>query len=213
MAGLCDPLSTLRRARRMTRGRCGSLPLHRSGLSPPTPCRSPGAYRDGRYRGLLRACETIYLPPSLSSRRRPGSRPPRHEPFESSGKAWQAQENPRMAEPWVPACAGMTKEIFAHHQPVLDTFTASQDEDGSLILSTIDLRLRSARRARLEARMALLQLIFPPFIDFLIVNPCPTILPWQGARPPQVRLALPTRLSDAPRRWSRSSRTRNRLRR
>ena len=60
MAGLCDPpglrrgrlCSTLRHAlagrRRMTRGRCGSLLLHRSGLSPLTPCRSPGAYRDSR---------------------------------------------------------------------------------------------------------------------------------------------------------------------
>jgi hypothetical protein len=28
---------------RMTRGRCGSLLLHRGGLAPPTPCRSPGA--------------------------------------------------------------------------------------------------------------------------------------------------------------------------
>ena len=28
---------------RMTRGRCGSLPLHRRGLSPRTSCRSPGA--------------------------------------------------------------------------------------------------------------------------------------------------------------------------
>jgi hypothetical protein len=26
-------------------GRCGSLLLHRSGLAPPTPCRSPGALR------------------------------------------------------------------------------------------------------------------------------------------------------------------------
>ena len=45
--GLHTPLSTLRvtprGATRMTRGRCGSLPLHRSGLSPPTSCRSPGA--------------------------------------------------------------------------------------------------------------------------------------------------------------------------
>ena len=43
MAGLHAPLSTLRarpRSRpRMTRGRCGSLLLHRSGLAPPTPCR------------------------------------------------------------------------------------------------------------------------------------------------------------------------------
>src|SRR5687768_6454632 len=41
------PLPTLRRdprgARRTARGRCGSLLLHRGGLAPPTPCRSPGA--------------------------------------------------------------------------------------------------------------------------------------------------------------------------
>ena len=47
MAGLCSPLPTLRRCPRghlrTARGRCGSLRLHRSGLSPPTPCRSPGA--------------------------------------------------------------------------------------------------------------------------------------------------------------------------
>jgi hypothetical protein len=30
---------------RMTRGRCGSLLLHRDGLAPSTPCRSPGALR------------------------------------------------------------------------------------------------------------------------------------------------------------------------
>src|ERR1700716_209652 len=49
MAGLCDPLSTLRRCPRgqlrMTRGRCGSLLLHRDGLAPSTPCGSPGALR------------------------------------------------------------------------------------------------------------------------------------------------------------------------
>src|SRR5450631_3148004 len=47
MAGLCAPLSTLRQYPRgylrMTRGRCGSLLLHRDGLAPSTPCRSPGA--------------------------------------------------------------------------------------------------------------------------------------------------------------------------
>src|SRR5580704_8101667 len=47
MAGLRYPLSTLRFAPhgspRMTRGRCGSLCLHRRGLSPHTSCRSPGA--------------------------------------------------------------------------------------------------------------------------------------------------------------------------
>jgi hypothetical protein len=30
---------------RITRGRCGSLLLHRDGLAPSTPCRSPGALR------------------------------------------------------------------------------------------------------------------------------------------------------------------------
>src|SRR5438132_2208778 len=49
MAGLCPPLPTLRRRpygrQRTARGRCGSLLLHRSGLAPPTPCRSPGALR------------------------------------------------------------------------------------------------------------------------------------------------------------------------
>jgi len=41
------PLPTLRRhprgCLRTAWGRCGSLLLHRSGLAPPTPCRSPGA--------------------------------------------------------------------------------------------------------------------------------------------------------------------------
>jgi hypothetical protein len=47
MAGLPAPLSTLRPRprgqRRMTRGQRGSLLLRCRGLSPPTPCRSPGA--------------------------------------------------------------------------------------------------------------------------------------------------------------------------
>jgi hypothetical protein len=47
MAGLRTPLSTLRlgprEPLRMTQGRCGSLCLHRRGLSPQTSCRSPGA--------------------------------------------------------------------------------------------------------------------------------------------------------------------------
>ena len=47
MAGLYAPLPTLRRRPRgrprTAWGRCGSLFLHRSGLSPHTPCRSPGA--------------------------------------------------------------------------------------------------------------------------------------------------------------------------
>src|SRR4051794_32112185 len=49
MAGLCTPRPTLRLRphgrRRTAWGRCGSLLLHRSGLAPPTPCRSPGALR------------------------------------------------------------------------------------------------------------------------------------------------------------------------
>ena len=48
MAGLCTPLPTLhlwpRDQRCTARGRCGSLFLHRIGLSPPTPCRPPGAH-------------------------------------------------------------------------------------------------------------------------------------------------------------------------
>src|SRR6201984_377685 len=47
MAGLYAPLPTLRRRPRgrlrTDRERCGSLLLHRSGLSPHTPCQSPGA--------------------------------------------------------------------------------------------------------------------------------------------------------------------------
>ena len=47
MAGLHVPLPTLRRRPRgrlrTARGRCGLLILHRNGLAPSTPCRSPGA--------------------------------------------------------------------------------------------------------------------------------------------------------------------------
>jgi hypothetical protein len=47
MAGLHTPLPTLHprphRRRCTARGQRGSLVLHRGGLSPPTPCRSPGA--------------------------------------------------------------------------------------------------------------------------------------------------------------------------
>ena len=39
MGGLCTPLPTLRHCWRTARGRCGSLLLHRRGLSPLTPCR------------------------------------------------------------------------------------------------------------------------------------------------------------------------------
>lgn len=63
MAGLCTPLPTLRHCPyeqlRTARGRCGSLLLHRSGLPPPTPCRSPGAltvhFIDAKGRGTISA--------------------------------------------------------------------------------------------------------------------------------------------------------------
>src|ERR1700680_4280426 len=55
MAGLHTPLSTLHvrphDRPRMTRGRCGSLLLHRNGLAPSALCRSPGAPDSGRSSG------------------------------------------------------------------------------------------------------------------------------------------------------------------
>src|ERR1700730_14855609 len=51
MAGLRTPLSTLHvrphDRTRMTRGRCGSLLLHRNGLAPSALCRSPRAPDSG----------------------------------------------------------------------------------------------------------------------------------------------------------------------
>jgi hypothetical protein len=62
MASLHDPLPTLRPAphgtTRTARGRCDSLGLHRKGLSPPTPCRSPGALPTARTRQRPRRCRT-----------------------------------------------------------------------------------------------------------------------------------------------------------
>src|SRR5712691_6628351 len=58
-AGLHTPLSTLHvrphDRPRMTRGRCGSLLLHRNGLAPSALCRSPGAPDPGRSPGHYRA--------------------------------------------------------------------------------------------------------------------------------------------------------------
>jgi hypothetical protein len=69
MAGLCTPLSTLRHNphgfRRTTRGQCGSLLLHRDGLSPSSPCRSPGA---------LRRSATFYSSPHHDGTARPTNR-------------------------------------------------------------------------------------------------------------------------------------------
>src|SRR5450755_4681585 len=76
MAGLCAPLSTLRQYPhgywRMTRGRCGSLLLHRDGLAPSTPCRSPGALRftpDERT-----SSEPVGMPQRCQKRKCPDSR-------------------------------------------------------------------------------------------------------------------------------------------
>src|SRR6516225_8319704 len=67
MAGLCPPLPTLRRRprgrQRTARGRCRSLLLHRSGLAPPTPCRSPGALRvlHAQPRSRSRRCAETWM--------------------------------------------------------------------------------------------------------------------------------------------------------
>lgn len=88
MAGLCTPLPTLRRhprgGLRTARGRCGSLFLHRNGLSPSTPCRSPGAptvmltrspsdfFDDIRHLPTLNgACKKIALPRPRADLRKP----------------------------------------------------------------------------------------------------------------------------------------------
>jgi hypothetical protein len=79
MAGLRPPLPTLRRRpcerQRTARGRCGSLLLHRLGLSPITPCRSPGALRI-RYaqpRSRSRRCAE-HARPGLRDAATPGNR-------------------------------------------------------------------------------------------------------------------------------------------
>jgi len=63
MAGLCLPLPTLRRRPRdrlrTARGRCGAHDLHRRGLSPHTPRRSPGA-------PLLIPCSAKKIPRSIA---------------------------------------------------------------------------------------------------------------------------------------------------
>src|ERR1700746_733081 len=70
MAGLYAPLPTLRShprgGLRTDRGRRGLLLLHRSGLSPHTPCRSPGALTRVAACTLARA--TNSAPPFEASR-------------------------------------------------------------------------------------------------------------------------------------------------
>ena len=75
MAGLYAPLPTLRRRPRgrprTAWGRCGSLLLHRSGLSPHTPCRSPGALT----RVALSLCTCCRQYPGAAAGRTPSLRP------------------------------------------------------------------------------------------------------------------------------------------
>ena len=78
--GLHTPLSTLRvtprGATRMTRGRCGSLPLHRSGLSPPTSCRSPGAPWLNPTPQMITVYASPWSSPSPTQHSLPGGRYP-----------------------------------------------------------------------------------------------------------------------------------------
>src|ERR1700731_4360843 len=76
MAGLCAPLSTLRRHprgyRRMTRGQCGSLDLHCERLALSTPCRSSRRTKNHNITWLRRTSQTETMPQyqSLDSRER-----------------------------------------------------------------------------------------------------------------------------------------------
>src|SRR6516165_4941689 len=114
MAGLYAPLPTLRSnprgALRTDRGRRGLLLLHRSGLSPHTPCRSPGALRgrDGHCwppPAQIRTCPIkasgSYLGCLTSNVR--GPTPGSHEPGSASGACFVG---PRF--PWSPALAPPT---------------------------------------------------------------------------------------------------------
>src|SRR5580704_7417659 len=78
--GLHTPLSTLRVTPRgatcMTRGRCGSLPLHRSGLSPPTSCRSPGAPWLNPTPQMITVYASPWSSPSPTQHSLPGGRYP-----------------------------------------------------------------------------------------------------------------------------------------
>src|SRR6202011_1781986 len=74
MAGLYAPLPTLRRRPRgrlrTDRGRRGLLLLHRSGLSPHTPCQSPGAltyWFPDSYRARINSGFTLALPIAVAS--------------------------------------------------------------------------------------------------------------------------------------------------
>ena len=72
MAGLYTPLPTLRQpprgGLRTDRGRCGSLLLHRNGLSPSTPCRSPGALTHVTARRIAQPPKAAFVTRLRSSR-------------------------------------------------------------------------------------------------------------------------------------------------
>src|SRR6202022_4607408 len=74
MAGLYPPLPTLRRRPRgrlrTDRGRRGLLLLHRSGVSPHTPCQSPGAltyWFPDQHRARINSGFTLALPIAVAS--------------------------------------------------------------------------------------------------------------------------------------------------
>jgi hypothetical protein len=78
--GLHTPLSMLRvtprGATRMTRGRRGSLPLHRGGLSPLTSCRSPGAPWLNPTPQMITVYASPWSSPSPTQHSLPGGRYP-----------------------------------------------------------------------------------------------------------------------------------------
>jgi len=63
--------------------------------------------------------ETTQSPPSSSTRRRPGSSLPRHEPSEEFSNASPLLDDPGATEALVPAFAGTTRGAIAHKSPGL----------------------------------------------------------------------------------------------
>jgi hypothetical protein len=80
MAGLCNPLPTLRHFWRTARGRCGSLILHRRGLSPLTPCRFNRRTQQHPSQTIFPRCSKRTLCTALSAIR------PEMSAFSGSGK-------------------------------------------------------------------------------------------------------------------------------
>ena len=117
MASLHDPRPTLRLAphgtRRTAWGRCDSLGLHRGGLSPPTPCRSPDAL-PARIKKDSPAAAPVSWPAHGSGFARPrtGSGRPTTSSLLGSAKSWVAGPSPAMTRytgRWVILSAGWYK--------------------------------------------------------------------------------------------------------